>query len=292
MRRPSLNKLLSFEAAGRTLSFRAAADLLHVTQGAVAQQVRALEAELGVPLFERHSRGLTLTDAGSRYLDAVGRGLHVIDEATRALHNPVPRITISLPPSLAAKWLVPRLPDFQSRHPDLEIATVASERLADFRNDGIDLAIRIGTPPFPGLENQFLSDMELRAVCAPQYLDAMGPIHGLADLKGHRLLQDGHVSWQSFLSDSGLLPSCTLIDFNHSSLTIEAAVDGQGIALVPTVIAGHDLSLGRLQTIESLEPARSTGRAYHLVYPKNAPANDTARQSVIGWVLDQFQDQS
>lgn len=298
MARPSLNKLRAFEVAGTTLNFRLAAERLNLTQGAIAQQVRALEEELAVPLFRRLPRGLALTEAGARYHDSVSRALSIIDEATQNLKPSLPRITLSLPPSLAVKWLVPRLPDFQDRHPELEIATLATERLADFRSDGIDLAIRIGTPPFRGLESRFLSAINPVPVCAPSYLSEFGGIEKLSDLKGARLLEDGHGPWRAEIAGTGLYESCRILAFNHSGLAIEAAVAGQGIALVPDLLVRQDLEQERLLALDGLlasEPAitapdTSTGRGYYLVFPKQAAANSAARNAVISWIIGEFSD--
>jgi LysR family glycine cleavage system transcriptional activator len=300
MIRPSLNRLRAFEAAGTSLNFRLAAERLNLTQGAVAQQVRALEEELAVPLFRRLPRGLALTDAGARYHEAVSRALAIIDEATNGLKPAPPRITLSLSPSLAVKWLVPRLPDFQDRHPKLEIATIATERLADFRSDGIDLAIRIGAPPFRGLESRFLSAINPVPVCAPSYLAEFGTIEKLSDLKGAQLLEDGHGPWRARIGLTGLYESCRILAFNHSGLAIEAAVAGQGIALVPDLLVQQDLEQGRLVALGDLlseAPDRTTrdasiDRGYYLVFPRQAAANGAARDAVISWIAREFSDAS
>ena len=246
MRRPNLNRLAMFDAAARHLNFGLAANEQNVTQGAVAQQVRGLEADLQIKLFIRLPRGLALTDAGSRYHDAVSSALSIIDEATEKLKPSPPRITLSLPPSLAVKWLVPRLPGFQDQNPGLEIATLATERLADFRTDGIDLAIRLGTPPFPGLESRFLCRVHLLPVCSPAYASQFKRIENLSDLYGSRLLEDGHSPWNRHLGRPGVRDRFKVLAFNHSSLAIEAAIDGQGIALVPELLVRQDLAQKRL----------------------------------------------
>lgn len=298
MARPSLNKLRAFDVAGTTLNFRLAAERLNLTQGAIAQQVRALEDELAVPLFRRLPRGLALTEAGARYHEAVSRALSIVDEATANLKPSLPRITLSLPPSLAVKWLVPRLPDFQDRHPELEIATLATERLADFRSDGIDLAIRIGAPPFRGLESRFLSPITPVPVCAPSYLAKIGKIEKLSDLKDARLLEDGHGPWRAEIGGTGLYESCRILAFNHSGLAIEAAIAGQGIALVPELLVRRDLAQERLVALDGLladeptpaAPRTSPKRGYYLVFPKQAAANGAARDAVVSWIMGEFSD--
>ncbi|RWF15024.1 MAG: LysR family transcriptional regulator, partial [Mesorhizobium sp.] len=142
-RLPSLNALRAFEVATRHLNFRLAAEELRVTQGAVAQQVRGLEAELGLKLFERQPRTLALTEAGRGYVANVRRAFELIAEATEALRPEPQHITISVTPTFASKWLIPRLPDFTAAHADIDLRIVASDRMANFQTDAVDLAVRL-----------------------------------------------------------------------------------------------------------------------------------------------------
>ncbi|MEP0232394.1 LysR substrate-binding domain-containing protein [Roseibium sp.] len=289
MSKPSLNKLRAFDAAGEHLNFRLAAEALNLTQGAVAQQVRALEEELGLPLFDRLPRGLRLTDAGAHYHAAVAQALAIIDRATENLKPGVPRVTISLPPSLASKWLVPRLPRFQDLHPDIEIATVATERLANFKTDDIDLAIRIGTPPFKALQHRHLSAMRLCAVCSPGYGATIDPIENLSNLKDIRLLQDGHDTWEAALGESRIANGIRILKFNHSGLAIDAALDGQGIALVPEILVSEEIRRKRLVVVPMTEALPASDKSYHLVFPQAAQRHAPAREAVIDWIVSEFQ---
>ncbi len=149
-RLPSLNALRAFEAASRHLNFRIAAEELGVTQGAVAQQVRGLEAELDMKLFERHPRALTLTENGRRYAGSVRRAFDLLTEATQALRPEPLRLTVSVTPTFASKWLIPRLPAFLEAHPDIDLRILATDRLSHFQADAVDLAVRYGRPPFGG----------------------------------------------------------------------------------------------------------------------------------------------
>ena len=151
-RLPSLNGLRVFEVVTRHLNFRLAAEELGVTQGAVAQQVRGLEAELGLKLFERHPRTLALTEAGRSYVANIRRAFELISDATEMLRPEPLHLTISVTPTFASKWLIPRLPDFTTSHPDLDLRIEASDRISNFQTDAVDLAVRYGRPPFgPGL---------------------------------------------------------------------------------------------------------------------------------------------
>lgn len=146
---PPLNALRAFEASGRRLSFRAAADELGVTQGAVAQQVRGLEAHLGIVLFQRLSRGLALTSSGLAYLIDVTHAFNLLTESTARLLVQSEMVTISVTPTVAAKLLIPRLGELKEALPSVELRTVATEKLSDFDRDQVDIAVRIARPPFP-----------------------------------------------------------------------------------------------------------------------------------------------
>lgn len=141
---PPLNGLRAFAAAGRHLTFRAAADELGVTQGAVAQQVRGLEDHLGLRLFLREPRGLAFTEEGRAYHTAISHAFSQLADATTALRSSPSRVTISVTPTFASKWLIPRLAEFTAAHPDIDLRITATERVLSFRADGIDLAVRQG----------------------------------------------------------------------------------------------------------------------------------------------------
>jgi len=239
MRLPNLNALRMFDAAARHLNFGRAAEELHLTQGAVAQQVRRLEADLGHKLFHRHARGLTLTDTGRSYHAPVRQALALIRDATDKLAPTVQRVTLSVPPSFAAKWLVPRLPEFEAAHPDLDLRVVAEESLTDFKRDGIDIAIRQGTRPREaGLQSALLAPVELVAVAAADAALTLGDSPELADLAQMTLIQDGHRHWDRLLRQAGLATTGRLLQFNQSALAMDAALNGQGIALVPRIFLG------------------------------------------------------
>lgn len=146
----SLNLLRTFEVAGRHLSFTLAAEELCITTSAVSQQVRKLEEELGLPLFERHSRGLALSETGERYWSEIQQHLNAIERSTRSLTQQAHHtLRISLMPPLASRIVLPRLADFQARHEGIELRLDASLRYVDLDKQDIDLAIRYGTPPWP-----------------------------------------------------------------------------------------------------------------------------------------------
>jgi LysR family glycine cleavage system transcriptional activator len=197
---PSLNGLRVFEVAARHLNFRLAAEELGVTQGAVAQQVRGLEAELGVKLFERLPRMLALTGEGRSYVADVRRAFEIIAQATGDLRPQPVRLTISTTPTFASKWLIPRLPDFTARHPQLDLHILATERISSFQADGVDLAVRYGRPPFgPGLSVDLLFEQEIIAVCSPMLLHGRAPPATADELMRYTLLHDFHNFWPEFI---------------------------------------------------------------------------------------------
>jgi len=285
VRAPNLNALRMFDAAARHLNFRLAAEEMNLTQGAVAQQVRRLEADLGFSLFRRKARGLALTEVGRNYHVPVRRALAIIDDATRNLRPEATRITLSVTPSLASKWLVQRLGDFAGSNPEIEVKLEASEQLADFRSDGVDIAVRIGSPPFGrGLKFTLLAPLDLCAVSSPAYAAEVGGIGAIEDFAPHRLLQDGHRHWDGLLESVGAAPHRPVMQFNQTALAMEAAAHGRGIALAPRLLLGDDLAGGKL--VELWQDSRETPEGYYVVFPNSRTANP-ARGTVVDWLLSQ-----
>lgn len=249
---PSLSALRVFEAAARHLSFTLAARELHVTQGAVSHQIRALEADLGYPLFTRLPRQVLLTQEGQLLSRAVGEALGTIEQALARNRRRQGRgwITVSASPSFAMRWLVPRLDDFRSVYPDLDVRIAATDRLVDPRREAIDLCIRYGEGHYPGLSVTPLSTDEVFPVCSPRLAGLESP----ADLRHHRLLHDEmfkdhpqRPGWEQWASLAGLdLSGIPTARFSHASMAIEAAIAGQGVALGRSCLVDRDLAEGRL----------------------------------------------
>lgn len=286
---PSLNGLKAFEAAARHLNFRMAAEELGVTQGAVAQQVRGLEAELGIQLFERLPRTLALTGEGRGYIADIRRAFEIISRATGDLRPQPIKLTISTTPTFASKWLIPRLPDLTAQHPDLDIHIVATDRIANFQMDGVDLAVRYGRPPFgPGLASQLLFKQEIIAVCSPMLLKGRSPPQTVAELLNFPLLHDAHNFWPEFIErhfgaesfQQETHPS-KRISFNHSSHAIDAAIAGQGIVLATRSFIARDVAERRLDQVGST--ALRGPSDFYLVWPRHRKS--AALHAAIGWML-------
>lgn len=281
---PSLNGLKAFEVAARHRSFRLAAEELGVTQGAVAQKVRGLEAELGVKLFERMPRTLVLTGEGRGYIADIRRAFEIIAQATGDLRPQPVRLTISTTPTFASKWLIPRLPDFTARHPDLDLHILATERMSGFQADGVDLAVRYGRPPFgPGLATELLFEQEIIAVCSPVLLQDRKSPRTEAELADYALLHDAHNSWPEFIDrhfGRAAQTSYKGISFNQTSHAIEAAIAGQGIVLANRDFVARDMAEGRLTQV--IEGSLSGPFDFYLVWPRYRKS--AALETVIAWL--------
>ncbi|OOG61914.1 LysR family transcriptional regulator [Sinorhizobium sp. A49] len=282
---PSLNALKAFEAAARHLNFRLAAEELGVTQGAVAQQVRGLEGELGVKLFERLPRTLALTGEGRAYIADIRRAFEIIARATDALTPQPVRLTISTTPTFASKWLIPRLPDFTARHPELDLHILATERMSSFQADGVDLAVRYGRPPFgPGLATELLFEQEIVAVGSPMLLSGRPPPKTSGAFSGYTLLHDAHNFWPEFIEKHlGKLELTSFkgISFSQTSHAIEAAIAGQGIVLANRDFVQQDLEEGRL--ILALEGSLFGPSHFYLVWPRYR--NSSSIDMVVAWMI-------
>ena len=284
---PPLNALRSFEAAARHQSFTRAADELCVTQGAVSHQVKALEAELGLKLFNRERQGLALTDAGHDYLavvrDAFDRIALGTDRLLQRLHSGV--ITVSMSPDFAAKWLVGRLGRFAEAYPDIELKVSATIHHCDFAREDVDLAIRHGAGNWAGLDAVNLCSEELFPVCGPTLLGSQRRIHCPEDVLQFPLLHlNDRRDWSRWLeaagaSGEGLLHGPIL---NHASMLIDAAINGQGITLARTALVAADLINGRLvRPFQTTLPLKNT---YWIVCPKATSALPKIA-AFRGWLL-------
>ncbi len=287
MRSPRLNAVRMFDAAARHLNFRRAAEDLNVTQGAVAQAVRGLEADLGVVLFRRLARGLALTEAGSAYHAEISRGLSIIDEAIRVLHPRSNTVSISVPPSFASKWLVPRLPDFAEAHPDIEVRIIATEAVADFNAQEIDVAVRQGRrPALRNADIHKLTPLQLCAFCSPDAKFLPRRLSHLKRLANQPLIQDSHRYWEQLLPKIGAKLPSQLLQFNQTALALDAAANGQGIAMAPSCLAERDVELGRL--VEIWKEKTPSDLGLWLISPKTEPANSVARAVLVDWFKQAF----
>ncbi|MHA7773578.1 LysR substrate-binding domain-containing protein [Roseibium sp. M-1] len=285
---PSLNGLKAFEAAARHLNFRMAAEELGVTQGAVAQHVRAIEADFDIKLFERLPKGLVLTGPGRRYSADIRRAFELISSATEELRPSALQVTISTTPTFASKWLIPRLSRLTEALPDLEVHIVAAERLARFSTDGVDIAVRYTNPPFgQGLEGKLLLRQEIVAVASPTLFGANDMPSTAEDLQDYPLLHDTHNFWPRFIEEAASGNTTRLIknvSFNQTAHAIEAAIAGQGIALADFAFIEGDLKDGRLVLVSQ---KRIGGPAdFHIVRPRYRKSQQI--DDLVAWLLQEI----
>ena len=267
-RLPPLNALRSFEAAARHESFTRAAEELCVTQGAVSHQVKALEAELGLKLFSREQQRLVITDAGRKYLAVVRDALDRIADGTERLlqRESSGVLTVSTSPDFAAKWLVHRLGRFADANPEIELRISATMHHVDFAREDVDVAVRHGDGSWSGLEVARLCPEQLFAVCSPKLVpDRTAPSDVL---KFPRLHLENHSEWSRWFDVAGLRDGDYVRGpvFNRASMVIDAAVDGQGVALARTTLAAWDLLNGRL--VRPFRVALPLAKSYWIVSPK------------------------
>jgi LysR family glycine cleavage system transcriptional activator len=248
-RLPALNALRAFEAAARHESFSRAATELFVTHGAVSHQVRALEEELGQALFERNGKRVSLTPAGRLYAERVRDALLQIADATRVLQagNRDKRLTISTMPSFAARWLTPRIGTFIEQHAELEVELMSSNTLVDFSRDDVDVALRMGNGDYPGLYVEKLLDDVYFPVCSPNFNGGRLPATP-AELKGLKLLRGEGDPWRPWFNAAGVdLPEPRKgLLLEDSSLLLQTAAAGEGIALIRSSLSYNDLQAGRV----------------------------------------------
>ena len=293
-RLPPLNALRAFEAAARHLNFSRAADELSVTPGAVSQQIQNLEDYVGVALFKRTPKGLLLTDPAQIALPALREAFDRLADAASMLTAAVDgrRLTVSVAPSFAAKWLVPRLGLFEALHPQVDVWVSAGMELVDFNSGEVDLAIRYGTGRYPGLEVIRLMQETVLPVIAPDLLERQ-PLNDLTDLADHVLLHDGSPDaddscpdWTMWLAARGVkgVDGSRGPRFNQSSLVIEAAVGGRGVALAKRALAQADLDAGRLVT--PFDIATAVDFAYYVVHPK-AKGRLPQVKAFVSWLVAQ-----
>jgi LysR family transcriptional regulator, glycine cleavage system transcriptional activator len=273
-RLPPLNALKAFEAAARHESFTRAAEELCVTQGAVSHQVKALETELGVKLFNRERQRLIITEAGRAYLIVVRDAFDRIASGTERLlqRQSGGALTVTTSPNFAAKWLVHRMGRFGEAHPEIDLRVSASPQHIDFTREDIDLAIRHGDGTAPGLHVTRLCAETLFPVCSPKLLTGRNALRTPADLRRFPLLhvddRQGRNQWSQWLDFAGVgevdLERGPVM--NQASMAIDAAVDGQGIALARTALAAWDLIGGRL--VRPFDVEMPVPFAYWIVCPK------------------------
>ena len=282
MKLPHLTALRYFDSAARSESFVRAAEQLHVTHGAVSRQVRLLEEGLGIELFERRNRAVFLTAAGRTLFDTTQTIFEQLASTVQRLqeHAQDNVLVLSCEPTLAMRWLIPRLPDFHAHHPDLQLHLVAAGGPVDFTRGGIDLALR---------RDDFRWDRQLHSLkICEEWIGPVARAGAPAMLDGQRLLHSHTrtTAWNTWLSLGGHSATGTeRSDYEHFYLSIQAASAGLGMAIASALMVGDELRSGQLQAPYGF---LRDGSAYHLLSPQPLD-DDSKRQRFAEWVLRQCQ---
>ena len=289
MRLPPLNAVRAFDAVARLGSVRAAADELAVTPAAVSQQLRVLEAHLGIALTQRHGRGLLLTDSGRTWHGEIARHLRAIAMAAERVRPGRRVVQVTVVPSFGSRWLVPRLPRFVARAPEIEVRIDAAPALADLAKDSFDLAIREGGGVYPEAECALLFPLALLPVASPAYARRLRGRGKAIDWSRARLLHEVNVDyWPDWCAHVG----ATDIDvargmfFSHTMLALDAAIDGQGVALTPRFLAERELAQRTLEALD--QRAYTTGTGIYLAWPRRSVRTLSPAATLFrDWLIDE-----
>ncbi len=289
---PPLNALKAFEAAARSESFTRAADELCVTQGAVSHQVKLLEATLGIKLFNRERQRLVITDAGREYLNIVRDAFDRIADGTERIlrRQNAGVLTVSTSPDFAAKWLVNRLGRFAEAYPGIDLRVSATMHHIDFVREAVDVAVRHGDGNWSGLDAVRLCTEQLFPVCSPKLMGGRNRLTKPSDLLKTPLLHlDDSKAWSQWFDAAGVIDAETShgLTLNRASMLIDAAVDGQGVALARTTLAAWDLISGRL--IRPFDVGLKLTRTYWIVCPK-ATSTKPKVATFRDWLLAEAAD--
>lgn len=281
-----LNALRTFEAVATRLSFSRGAEALNVSPAAVSSQIRALEQRLNQPLFLRHGRQVTLTEAGSKLLPGVQRGLAELRQAVQVVTQDSSEgvLNISMMPSFLQKWLMPRLVGFYSSHPHIDLLINADNAMVDFDQSDMHAAVRFGPGKWPGLKSQKLTDDWILPVCSQQFLDQNGPIDSVQELQQHKLLFVESDIWDAWFRVHGKSTrDSRWSNLNDSISVLMAAEQGQGIALSRWSLVARDIGAGRL--VRPVDEVVKTDWSAYFVAPPhyfNLPKVDVFREWLLG----------
>lgn len=293
-RLPHLSALRAFEAAARRLSFRDAAEELGITASAISHQIRTLEAYLDVRLFDRLTRAVALTEAGSALYPKLDVGFRLVESAAREVRSlrTASALVVTAGPAIAAKWLVPKLYRFQEQYPGIELRVLTSSRPVDLDREDVDVAFRHGRGDYPGLESVRLFGEAYTPMCAPRLTeDARHPLRVPADLRHQRLLHDdaaalpgkGAAGWAQWLRSAKVrqVDAQAGAHFGQTDHAIQAAIDGGGVLLGRVSIAAFDLSAGRL--VRPFELTLPSPFGYYFV-TRQGRQRESAVAAFLSWI--------
>jgi len=294
MRRlPPLNALKMFEASARNLSFSGASEELFVTPSAVSHQVKTLENFLGVELFHRSNRKVTLTPQGEQYLTSVKHAFDEIEMATQRLSvtQGASVVQISVAPNFLIRWLMPRMSRFRALFPDVELQINASMGLLDFNRTSTDMAVYYGNGEWDDIEVEFLRKVMLVPVCGPGLLQTGPPLEKPADLANHTLIYVSKRTWEwdNWLKKAGvefITPKGSM-QLSSSQLTTAAAQENLGVALADQTLISREIESGKL--VVPFDLPLDTKKAFYLVYRKHRPLTK-GMEAFRNWLMNELQE--
>ena len=293
---PGLRSLRAFDAAARHLNFTRAAQEINVTPAAISHQIKELEEQIGAELFTRTSRTMRLTRAGEVLYTAARDSLETLNQALYRIKRLENRkqLKVSAPPSLAAKWLVPRLDEFLATQPGADVRLDVSHAVVDFDREDIDVAIRFGEGKYPGLRADLLFQDFVFPVCSPSIITKEKPLRTPRDLLKHTLIhldwdaQPGltRPNWSMWMKAAGVseFDDKAGLHFRQTSFAVQAAIDGMGVALGDSNLVADDLAAGRLVKPFELSIKAPRQFAYHVI-TRPDPANSPMVEAFRKWCL-------
>lgn len=289
---PPLNALRAFEAAARHTSFTNAAEELHVTHGAISQQIKVLEDYFKQPLFVRSRGKVSLNEAGGKLLPVISEVLDQIELVSWDLRRDTDDeiLTIQMTPAFAGRWLIPRLSSFQAQYPEITIRLSPNYAFTGFQDQQCDVAVRWGPLKYSGAVHEKLFDVHAFAACAPALLDADKPLKSPADLAQHPLIHDDNGdAWEAMLKGFGVenLKQEKSLFFSDTLLALQAAVNAQGVIAAGSVIAAQDLIERRL--VIPFEPVIMKRNAYYFYCPERLKQSNKV-QVFRQWLLEQAEE--
>ncbi len=282
----NLNALRVFVVAARHGNFQRAADELNLSHGAVSQRMKQLELDLGVVLFQRRPRGVSLTAHGQKFRDSIEPALSAIASATADMERASARITLHLGSSFASKWLMPRMRAFASKYPDISITTETHTELLERNLGRNEIAIwpARSSGKNPADQIVHLAELQLVAVCSPSLLRSGGRVD-LETLLSFPLLQDVYRRWEHLIEMTGYEPSDSLLNFDRSALALDAAIKGHGVAIAPTYLIEEDLRSGQL--VEIWRNPGGSGEHLFMSWAKQH-MHDKHLMQTVNWVMAEF----
>lgn len=285
MSRPPLDQIDAFVIAARLGNLTRAAEAMHLTVSALSHRMRLLEERLGQQLLVRGPRGVVLTPQGRRLFDAVAEPIETIEHALRRLGARTGNLlTLSLIPSMGTAWLVPRLPEFLSRHPELGLSLQSSTHVVDFEREPVDAALRLGGGQWPGVTAEFLFGEWITPVASPDFIARHGK-PSLAAISTLPLLGDPADRWRDwFAAFGGSAPARYVAVFDDTETLHQAAAQGLGIALARQTLAQPLIDSGRL--VPLTRKRLKAEFAHYLVYPERSRQHP-GFQTLRGWLLEQ-----